>query len=204
MPKKPIKPKSDKPESNQNWQKDANDWLDDSLAFFESEDMPEGLHDQFMDYIKAFEQAQWFTAFDVLAQGGIVLPNPDDLDDGQLPAKLWEVIRAMAMLRIFLYNTNHLSDRELYGALWHEVLREEGPLLPANSDSACHIDLVDSGSEEDMELYLRYYADEQDRLDWAEDWPDDTLPASETPPFDRDRLLPAHHQTEWQHSGQSS
>lgn len=46
-----------------------------------------------MDYI---------AAFDVLMQGGMTLPNPEVLDDGQLTGKLWEEIRALAMFRIYI------------------------------------------------------------------------------------------------------
>jgi hypothetical protein len=108
------------------------------------------------------------------------------------------------MLRMFLYSTDHLSDRELYEELRHNVLREEGPAMPVNEDSAWHIDLVGSGSEEDSEFYLRYYADEETRQRWAKDWPDDAMPAYETPPYDRDRHLPARDQPEWLHSGRTS
>jgi len=191
-----MKPKinTDKPEISQDLQDSIEDWLENSREFSESEDMPESMHDQFMDYLTAFEQAEWVTAFDLLVQGGVALPNPDDLDDINLAVKLWEVIRALAMLRMFLYNTDHLSDRELYRKLWLEVLHEEGPLMVSNGNAACHIDLVGSGSQEDNDLYLRYYADEETRYDWAKDWPDDAIPAHERLPFDRDRLLPARHQ----------
>ncbi len=206
MPKKPIKSKenTDKPEDKDDLQGDSHDWREDSLAFFESEEMSQGLHNQFMDYITAFEEAEWVTTFDVLVQGGMELPRPDELDDSQLSAKLWEVIRGLAMLRMFLYSTNHLSDRELYEKLWDDVLQEEGPLLLSCGDSACHIDLVSSGSEEDNELYLRYYADEETRRDWLKDWPDDIIPAHEEPPFDRDRHLPSRDQAQWCHVGKPS
>jgi len=206
MPKKPIKLKenTEKPQDKDNLQGDNHDWRDDSLAFSESEDMPEDLHNQFMNYISVFEEAEWVKTFDVLVQGGMELPSPDELDDRQLAAKLWEVIRGLAMLRTFLYSTNHLSDRELYEKLWDEVLQEEGPLLLNRVDSACHIDLVSSGSEEDNELYLRYYADEETRRDWLKDWPDDSIPEHEEPPFDRDRHLPSRDQPEWCHVGKPS
>jgi len=105
---------------------------------------------------------------------------------------------------MFLYNTDHLSDRELYEELWYELLRDENPAMPVNENSACHIDLVGSGSEEDNELYLRYYADEEDRQLWANDWPDDAMPDHETPPYDRDRHLPARDQAEWQNCRKQS
>ncbi|MCX7095226.1 MAG: hypothetical protein NTY50_17485 [Methylobacter sp.] len=192
MPKKTLTTKEEleRPEHRPDLQRRAKEFVDDELSFFESEQQSSALQKQFMEHVAAFEDAEWTTNFDQLAQGGMTLPAPDDLDDAQLNAKLWEVIRGLAMLRTFLYNTDHLSDRELYEELWHQVLREESPNMPINADSACHIDLVGSGSEQDNEFYLRYYADEEDRRLWAQDWPDDVLPAHETLPYDRDRHLP--------------
>jgi hypothetical protein len=37
---------------------------------------------------------------------------------------------------------------------------------------------------------MKYYADEQWRRRWQEDFPDFTMPDHEDPPYDRDRLLP--------------
>lgn len=200
MPKKSIKTKKniDKQKHIQDLQRRAEEFVGGELSFFESEEMSQDLKEQFWEHVVAFEKAEWITSFELLVQGGMALPAPDELDNSQLTAKLWEVIRGLAMLRMFLYNTNHLSDRELYEELWHEVLREENPDMPINEDSACHIDLVGSGSEEDTELYLRYYADEEDRQCWAKDWPNDAMPEQETPPYDRDRYLPARDQAEWQ------
>jgi len=206
MPKKPIKTKedTDKQAHSQDLQRRAEEFVSGELAFFESEEMSQDLKEQFWEHVVAFEEAEWVTSFELLEQGGMELPAPDELEDSQLTAKLWEVIRGLAMLRMFLYNTDHLSDRELYEELWHEVLREENPDMPVNENSACHIDLVGSGSEEDYEVYLRYYADEEDRQLWANDWPDDAMPDHETPPYDRDRHLPARDQAEWQHCRKQS
>lgn len=150
-----------------------------------------------LDSIVAYEDAEWSAPFDLLEQNGLELPPPNELDDVQLTAKLWETIRSLAMLRMFLYNTDHLSDRELYEELWHDVLREEGPTMPLSNDSAWHIDLLGSGSETDNALYLRYYADADSREEWSKDWPDDMMPTPETPPYDRDRHLPTNNQPEW-------
>jgi hypothetical protein len=206
MPKKPVETKieTNKQEDIRNLQRRVDELVGGGLPFFESEDMSQALREQFMEYVAVYEEAEWATSFDLLVQGGMELPSPEELDDTQLATKLWEVIRGLAMLRMFLYSTNHLSDRELYEELWHEVLREEGPLLSSNSDTGCHIDLVGSGSEGDIELYLRYYADAESRRDWAKDWPDDVMPAHEVPPFDRDRHLPVWDHDEWRNIGQPS
>jgi hypothetical protein len=70
------------------------------------------------------------------------------------------------------------------------VLREEIVLMPEITAYAYHFDLVGSGSEEDTRLYLKYYADEEDRRRWLERWPSDRVPEHEDPPYDRDRRLP--------------
>jgi len=193
MPKKTaqIKEDAERQEHIRNLQRRTKELAGDDLSFFESEQMSMELQEQFWERVVAFEEADWVTSFDQLVQSGMELPAPETLDDSQLSAKLWEVIRGLAMLRTFLYSTDHLSDRELYEELWHEALREETPDMPVNEDSACHIDLVGSGSEQDNELYLRYYADEEDRRRWAIDWPNDAMPEHEALPYDRDRHLPS-------------
>jgi hypothetical protein len=118
------------------------------------------------------------------------LPPPDQLDDVRITEKLWEVIHALFLLRVFLGSTNHLSDRELYSELWNDSLHESAVLFPDNTDYSYHIDLCGSGSEEDNFTYMKYYADNERRARWARDWPDDVMPQHEDPPYDRDRLLP--------------
>ncbi len=148
------------------------------------------LHEEFLESVLAFEEAAQVTLFEELKKGGLKMPPPDNLDDQQLNSKLWEVIRGMALLGSYLHNTNHLSDRELYVLLWTDLLREPTVVRPLDSAFAGHIDVTGSGSEEDIQTYLRYYADEKERRMWAREWPDFTVPPHEVPPFDRDRLLP--------------
>ena len=153
-------------------------------------DAPPEIEEAFLRNVLAYESAPITTHFVQLEQGGVKLPPPEDLDDAALTSKLWEVIHTLAQLSTFLCSTNHLSDRELYTQLWQESLRESTPCLPAGSGWNCHLDLLGSGSDEDNELYLRYYADEQTREHWRSDFPDMEIPPHENPPFNRDRLLP--------------
>jgi hypothetical protein len=124
-----------------------------------------------------------------LIEAGLELPQPEELDDEPLRSKLWEVIGALIQMRVFVESTDHLNDRELYALLWHDVLREETPVDPADSDSAWHVDLLGSGSEVDTNLYLKYYADEEWRRQWLAEFPDYEMPAHENPPYDRDRRI---------------
>lgn len=146
--------------------------------------------EEFYSQIEAYEQAESTPLFDVLCNAGITLPSPDQLPDSQLTDKLWEIIEALSLLRVYLHNTNHLSDRELYEDLWRDTLREPAVIMPNNPDYAYHIDLVGSGSEEDIQLHLKYYAGEDDRQRWRKEWPADNISEHEEPPFDRDRRLP--------------
>jgi hypothetical protein len=152
---------------------------------------PDDITEKFLEHVLAFEEQEQTPLWDALTDSGVTLPAPDELDDAQLGAKLWEVIRAMSLLGHYLHSTDHLSNRELYRYLWTDALREPTTMMPQNPNFACHIDLVSSGSTEDLHLYLKHYADEDTRRQWAADWPDDVIPDHEDPPFDRDRLLPA-------------
>ena len=74
--------------------------------------------------------------------------------------------------------------------LWTDALREDTKTLTPNANWACHLQMIGSGSEEDNHLYLKYYADEDERRHWHSQFPKDVLPAHEDLPYDRDRLLP--------------
>lgn len=157
---------------------------------------PESSKEKFWRQVVNFERAAWTPPFDTLVEMGVALPPPEELSDAQLSAKLWEVIEALAFLGVYLEHTDHLSDRELYSQLWDEELREASLFLPDDPDSAWHIDFIGSGSEEDVVLYLTYYADEEERQEWAEDWWDGPLPTPKPLPHDRDRHLPQAHRGE--------
>ncbi len=161
---------------------------------FVNQDTPPEIEEAFLCNVIAYESAPVSTHFEQLETAGVKLPAPEELDDAALHAKLWEVFDALAKLAVFIEHTNHFSDRELYAHLWHDSLREYTACLPPESGWVCHLDLVGSGSEEHTELYMRYYADEETRQRWLQDFPNDVLPPHEDPPFDRDRLLPQPHE----------
>jgi hypothetical protein len=155
-----------------------------------SNDDRDDLKDQFWDQIAAYEAKAPQSLVAELERAGVSLPSPDALEDSRLTEKLWEVIIRLAELGTFLHNTDHLSDRQLYTELVDDLLCESTILMPEEADFSFHLDLVGSGSEEDNLLYLKYYADEEDRYAWLAQWPDDPLPEHEDPSYERDRLLP--------------
>ena len=153
-------------------------------------DLPADLEEEFLKHILEFETADQITLRQWLENAGLEVPAPDELSDEQLGPKLWEVISRMASLGAYLHNTDHLSDRDLYVYLYHDALSEPTVLFPENPGFVYGIDLLGSGSDEDTELYMRYFADEEYRQRFAKDFPDFQMPPRENPPFDRDKDLP--------------
>jgi hypothetical protein len=154
------------------------------------ESMPADMEEEFLRHVLEYETAEQISLLRLLENSGLEVPPPESLDDDALKIKLKEMIDRMATVGSYLLHTNHLSDRQLYEYLYHEALREETVLFPENPSYAYMIDLTGSGSEDDNQTYLKFYADEEYRRQWAHDWPDDRMPEHEEPPFDRDRFLP--------------
>jgi hypothetical protein len=154
------------------------------------ESMPADMEEEFLRQVLEYETAEPISLFHLLENSGLAIPAADTLDQDALRIKLNEITERMASLGAYLLHTNHLSDSELYDYLYHDGLREEAVLFPENPSYAYMIDLTGSGSDEDNLTYLKYYADEEHRLQWSHDWPDDPMPEHEDPPFDRDRFLP--------------
>ena len=148
------------------------------------------MEEEFLKHILAFETAEPTSLLQWLENAGQDVPPPQDLDDSQLHTKLWEVINRMASLGAYLHNTNHLSDRQLYSYLFEEGLREDAVLFPDNPGYVYGLDPLGSGSEADMQLYMKYFADDEYRAQWMRDFPELELPPHEDPPFDRDKDLP--------------
>jgi hypothetical protein len=120
---------------------------------------------------------------DVLRARGMDIPDEASLDDAAVTRKLWELIEGMAAIGMELESTDHLSDRELYRYLVTDGLLEEAIL-----GGGWHLSPIGSGSDEDSEIYLRYYADDAERAHWEKSF-GGPLPPKEPKPYDRDRLL---------------
>ena len=138
---------------------------------------------------RQFETAEEKSLFSALEDAGVVLPNPDDLDDAQTNRKLWEVINALADLGVYLHSTDHLSDRELYAYLWSDALVERVKFTP-DAVFEHDIDATWAGDVNPVQVYLKYYADERERRRHAVDFPAIPVPEHCDPHYYRDRLLP--------------
>jgi hypothetical protein len=80
--------------------------------------------------------------------------------------------------------------RRLYEHLWLDTLHEftmdfpRGPVGTATSTFSA------PAATRYNQLYLKYYADEDYRQRWHQDWPNDGIPPHEDPSYDRDSKLP--------------
>src|ERR1044072_9678277 len=104
------------------------------------ESMPAEVEEEFLRHVLEYETAEPLSRLTWLANSGIEVPAPDQLDDKTLSTKLQEVIYGMAYLGAYVVHTNHVSDRELYEIL-SDCFTEEVVLFPVNPDYAFIIDL---------------------------------------------------------------
>jgi hypothetical protein len=127
----------------------------------------------------------WFKSQD---DGPISTLREQLVRTGPVPTELWPLLERLADINVVIECTDHLDDAALYEFLQQELDRPTEDL--AGTTAVMHIDVIGGFSEEDIQNYLRYYADDEDREGFFQH--DDTavMPPRETPPFDRDRHLP--------------
>lgn len=143
----------------------------------------------FLNHVLAWENGPFSSHAEWLARHGQVFAPPDELSGQALRRELWRLIEALAMARVFLYHTNHLSNAELYARLWHEVLDAGAPDFARTVDDACHWDFADAGSGGETD-WLTYYATARERREWMREFPDQREPAHRRPAHRRDHRLP--------------
>ncbi|MGH9459446.1 MAG: hypothetical protein ACRD2J_17565 [Thermoanaerobaculia bacterium] len=160
-------------------------------AIFSGETSEE-IESEFLRQIIAFHEAEEHERppLEVLREMGKVYASASRLDDAEVARELRRLVEDLAFLGIYLTSTDHLSDRELYEKLTGEMLLEPTTIIPDDPSFRTWLDPIGGFGEEDIQVYLRYYADEERRADWKRDSPDETLPPHETLPYDRDRFLP--------------
>lgn len=146
-------------------------------SFHVDDNLDEELRESFFRHVLAFEEEPETTIRAQFAARGYDVP-PD----------LWTLIARLAELNVAIERTDHLDDAALCEFLLGYI--DEPLHLPNDPLTIMHVDLLGGGSDEDNDLYLRYYASDEDREHWMREFPDDTLPPRERPPHDRDRLLP--------------
>lgn len=152
--------------------------------------MPMETQVAFWEHVLAFESAEESTLAERLEnEASFMPPDPKALkSESEIHTALWDLLKALASIRVFVCNTDHLCDDDLYRLLVYAALPEPSFVPPAGSQWNCRINACEHGTREDPEgtmTWLRYYADEEIRSTW-----DGEVPPKEVPPYDRDRFLP--------------
>ena len=111
----------------------------------------------------------------------LCLPRPETLSDRELHRLLWDILNKLYDKRVVLDFTDHLSDRQLYCLILRDILpsHEKKTDLPRNY---LHWHCLDD--DNDPEIWLRYYASDEERAAWAEE-SNLPLPNAESPPYPR-------------------
>jgi hypothetical protein len=89
------------------------------------------------------ELAPNVTGRELLLCHGIVPVPPQELKSPLvLHDELWTIIEALALNGVFLLNTDHLSDSELYARMYYAILNESTRAVPPSDQCSEFIDLA--------------------------------------------------------------
>jgi len=166
---------------------EASELAGGQMTTFESPDLPPEVSEQFWENVVAFERAPLRTIHQKLKAADIPMPPAAEMSDEGLHARLWQIIEFLATQKTFLSDTNHLSERELYTHLRDESFCEASPDFPGMN---LHLSPIGSGNEESTWLNFRFYAGDDSRTSWMNQFPDYEMPERIEPPFQRDHLFP--------------
>lgn len=137
----------------------------------------------FWAMIYDFERAPRTTNRAQLAALGVELPASGELADDEIAAHLWTVIESLARLGVYLMNTDHLTDRQLYERLEGEVIDEDVPDIVGNDGTQ---EWVDLSTLEEQEIFDELYGGSPERRAMAPGNRDARLPR---PPGHIDTLM---------------
>lgn len=155
-------------------------FCDESVELLDVRRMSTREENEFLASMLAWERApvlpisRWFDP-------ELTLPRPETLHDKDLYRVLWDTINKLYDKRIVLDFTDHLSDRQLYCVIYRDILPspEKKIDIPRNF---LHWHCLDDN--DDPEVWLKYYASEEEREAWAAE-SGLPLPPSESPPHPR-------------------
>jgi hypothetical protein len=154
--------------------------LDESIDRVNPTAMSTRSENEFLESMLEWERApmlpisQWF-------EPTLVLPHPDRLGQHQLSLVLRATIEKLFEKHVVLDFTDHLSDYQLYGIIFRDILPSHEKRLERRN-TYLHWDCANI--EENPDIWLRYYATQNEREMWAEE-NNQPLPPHDEPPFPR-------------------
>ncbi len=156
-------------------------YYDESISQVESSQLPITQENEYLASMLAWETApslpiyQWFTPpLKPISHRGMTA--------AVLREELWNLIHHLYTKQIVLDFTDHLSDEELYLLICHEILPCREKMIERRN-GYLHWDCA--GINENQEIWLTYYATEEERDAW-EDVNEKMAPPHEATPFPRD------------------
>jgi len=179
----PTQPRPDEVEHllrNAQLRDELEPYFDESILRLNVFDMPTPVENEFLASMLAWERAptrpiaDWF-------QPELRPPHPATLTGDELKAVLWDTIHKLFSRGIVLEFTEHLSDARLYQLIFRDILPSPEKQIDRQGHYL-HWDCADAG--ENPDIWLRYYASDAEREQWAES-SFESLPPSEPPPFPR-------------------
>lgn len=153
-------------------------YLDESIYRVNVRQWPLAAENDFLASMLAWEQApvlpifRWF-------EPEMRLPRPEVLGDEDLSKILADVIQKLFEKRIVLDFTGHLSDRQLYTLIFRDILPAREKKIDGIANYL-HWDCTVA----DPDIWLTYYASQQERDDWADAYRQ-PLPECQRPPYPR-------------------
>jgi hypothetical protein len=152
-------------------------YLDESISRVNVQQFTLAAENEFLACMLAWEQApvlpiyRWFDP-------ELRLPRPEALTEERLHKILRDVVGKLFQKRIVLDFTDHLSDRELYCLIYRDILPAREKKLDSPSNYL-HWDCT--GPNGDPEVWLRYYASDEEREEWADSYEQPLPPKAELP-----------------------
>lgn len=154
-------------------------YLDEAVDLVSIRHMSLAEENEFLASILAWERAptlpisQWF-------EPELKLPKPETLSDPELSELLWKTIHQLYSQRILLALTDHLSDRQLYCLIIRDILPAYEKRIAEHRNFLHWHCLQDN----DMEGWLKYYANDAEREQWEEE-NGLAAPPKQAPPYPR-------------------
>ncbi len=137
--------------------------FDESIGRVNAEVMSTPVENEFLASMLAWERApilpisRWFSP-------ELKPPHPDGLDDQRLHDLLWDTVHRLFDQQIVLDFTHHLTDNDLYCLIYRDILPSQEKKIE-RSNNYLHWDCANTG--DNPETWLRYYASEEERENWA-------------------------------------
>lgn len=153
---------------------------DESIGSVNAEVMSTSSENEFLESMLEWERAPMMPIYEWF-DPPLIPPAPETLTDELLHQVLHHTIHMLFQKHIVLDFTEHLSDRQLYCLVYRDILPSFEKRIERRKNYL-HWDCANMG--DDPEIWLRYYASDEERATWATET-GGYLPQVDQPPFPR-------------------